>query len=124
MVSPNPNESSMGLSMEMAALILAKLESLETKLDDLSIDTKQRLTQLETQMHPLVGNGQPGRCAQQLAWGQEAERKMDSRVKELEQWRVGLSWWVAGATTIATIVGAAVGGIITWAFEYFKLHKG
>jgi len=138
-MKPTPHESCMGLPMEMAELILSELKSLNTKLDDLSADTKQRLstleaqiitdadarlTQLETQMHPLVGNGQPGRCSQQLAWGQEAERKMDSRVKELEQWRIGLSWWVAGATTIATIVGAAIGGVITWAFEYFKIHKG
>jgi len=111
------------MSMEIESLILEELKSLSATTADTNqrvakleaqiiADAGARLTKLETEMHPLVGNGQPGLIS-----------KMDSRVKELEQWRVGLSWWIAGATTIATIVGAAIGGVITWTFEYFKIHK-
>jgi hypothetical protein len=110
--------------MEVEDLILSELKSLNTKLDDLSIDTKQRLTQLETQVHPIVGNGQPGLCAQRLQLVTSLNDRMDKRVRALEEWRVGLSWWVAGATTIAGVIGAAIGVAVAWTFEWFKIHKG
>jgi hypothetical protein len=111
--------------MEMAELILSELKSLNIKLDDLSADTKQRLTHLETQTKPLFSNGQPGLCERRLALVTKLDTAMSVRVTALEKWRAGLHWWLAGAGSVITFIGAILGVLGTWAFEWFvKVHKG
>ena len=81
-------------------VILSELRALTVTVNELAADSKQRITSLETQVHPLFDNGQPGRC-----------NVMEKRVAALEHWKTYMSG-------INATVSAAVSGIVVLALKY------
>jgi hypothetical protein len=72
-------------------LILGELRALRSDFNTYARDTGERVSSLETDMHDLKGNGQPGRVA-----------LLEAAVDALKQWR----WWWIGAA-------AGSGGVIS-----------
>jgi hypothetical protein len=74
-------------------LILSELRSLREDFNLYARETGERIATLETDMHALVGNGQPGRVSD-----------LEEAVRKLSQWR----WWVvgcaAGCCTVISVV--------------------
>jgi hypothetical protein len=62
-------------------LILEELRALRNDFNTYARDTGERVASLETDMHALVGNGNPGRVA-----------LIEASVAKLSQWR----WYVIG----------------------------
>jgi hypothetical protein len=62
-------------------LILAELQALRSDFNFTARNFSERVSTLESGMHGLLGNGQPGRVA-----------VMEAAVTALNQWR----WWVIG----------------------------
>ena len=88
--------------MDTADIILAELRELRSDYNEHAKATGERLSKLETQMHDLLGNGNPGRL-----------RRLEIVVEHLQAWR----WYLLGA-------GAAVSALITgaaWVFS--EAHK-
>jgi hypothetical protein len=77
------------------ALILSELRSLREDFNSYARESGERIATLETDMHSLVGNGQPGRVA-----------SLEDAVRKLSQWR----WWVVGCTAGCT----AVVSVLAW----------
>jgi hypothetical protein len=76
-------------------LILTELRSLREDFHSFARETAERVSSLETEMHSLIGNGQPGRIA-----------LLERAVSKLSQWR----WWVIGAAA----GGSGVISVIAW----------
>jgi hypothetical protein len=72
-------------------LILDELRALRGDLNSFARETGERVSALETDMHGLCGNGQPGRVS-----------VLETAVASLAQWR----WWTVG-------VAAGASGVIT-----------
>jgi hypothetical protein len=84
------------------SLILAKLQSLRADFNTYARDTGERVTALETDLHGLMGNGNPGRVA-----------LLERAVESLMRWR----WWLVGAA-------AGSGGVISvLAWIITEAHK-
>jgi hypothetical protein len=103
--------------MEMADLIIAevravgsKQDELAKKMDDYMTAADKRLTIVETQLHPIVGNGQPGLCQQRLVMFTDKEEALNKRVTKLENWR----YWVLGIAAATTTLA----GLIAWWIEH------
>lgn len=79
------------------SLILEELRSLREDLHAFENDTVRRVAVAESQLHALLGNGQPGRIAH-----------IEKDVDELKQWK----WWIAGIAAGAPVTVT----IITWYF--------
>jgi hypothetical protein len=83
-------------------LILAELQLLRADFQTYARETGERVTALETEMHSLAGNGQPGRVS-----------SLETAVSKLSQWR----WWVVGAA-------AGSGGVVSiLAWIITEIHK-
>jgi hypothetical protein len=80
-------------------LILAELRELRADYNAHARETGERLSALESQMHTLVGNGQPGRIA-----------LLESAVNKLQLWR----WWLIGMSAGASTVVS----VLAWAIEH------
>lgn len=76
---------------ETQDVILDELRALRSDFNTYARDTGERVASLETDVHGLCGNGQPGRVA-----------LLESAVDKLAQWR----WYVLGAA-------AGSGGVIS-----------
>lgn len=76
-------------------LILDELRALRSDFNLYARETGERVSSLETDVHGLVGNGQPGRVA-----------LLERAVERLIQWR----WWVVGAAA----GGSGVISILAW----------
>lgn len=87
--------------MDNSSLILSELQALRAEFNEHAQRTGERLSSLETDMHALVGNGQPGRV-----------RLLEMAVARLERWR----WYVAG------IAGTCAAGI-TLIFKLLGLRR-
>jgi hypothetical protein len=84
------------------SLILAELQSLRADFNTYARETGERVSALETDIHGLVGNGQPGRVA-----------LLETAVAKLSQWR----WWLVGAA-------AGSGGVVSiLAWIITEIHK-
>lgn len=85
--------------MTTTDIILEELRALRTDYNAHARDTGERLAALESQMHDLVGNGNPGRL-----------RLLEIAVQNLQRWR----WYIVGA-------GAATSGLVmcaAWMFSH------
>jgi hypothetical protein len=76
-------------------LILDELRALRSDFNTYARDTGERVSSLETDMHDLKGNGQPGRVA-----------LLEAAVDALKQWR----WWLIGAAA----GGGGVISVLAW----------
>jgi hypothetical protein len=76
-------------------IILGELRALRSEFNNYARDTGERVSSLETDMHALVGNGNPGRVA-----------LLEIAVSKLSQWR----WWVVGAAA----GGGGVISVLAW----------
>jgi hypothetical protein len=76
-------------------LILDELRALRSDFNSYARDTGERVSALETDMHALVGNGNPGRVA-----------LIEIAVSKLSQWR----WWLVGAAA----GGGGVISVLAW----------
>ncbi|WP_433963681.1 hypothetical protein [Tunturiibacter gelidiferens] len=79
-------------------LILAELRALRGDFNSFARDTGERVAVLESDVHGLVGNGQPGRVA-----------LLEIAVAKLSQWR----WWVVGAAAGSTGVISVLAWVVT-----------
>jgi hypothetical protein len=84
--------------METTEIILDEVRALRAEFADWKQDSGERVTTLETQMKPLLDNGQPGRITQ-------VERKVEGHSRVL---------W-AGHGFIAAL------NAIAWALIHFKV---
>lgn len=82
---------------DTSALILSELRDLRSAFNDNARDTGERLARLETSMHTLIGNGQPGRIT-----------LLETAVDQLKQFR----WWMIGAAAGVSAVVSAVAWIL------------
>ena len=78
-------------------LILDELRLLRNDFNTFARDTGERVATLESDVHGLVGNGQPGRVA-----------LLERAVDKLTQWR----WWLVGAAAGGGGVISAVAWVI------------
>jgi hypothetical protein len=78
-------------------IILAELRELRSAFNMTAHDTGERLATLETQMHSLCGNGQPGRIS-----------LLESAVNKLSAWR----WYLLGAAAGVSGVVSSVAWVI------------
>lgn len=85
------------MSDSTQTLILEELRSLREDLHAFERDTAGRVSVAESQLHTLLGNGQPGRIA-------HLERDVD----QLKQWK----WWIAGIAAGVPVTTS----ILTWYF--------
>lgn len=83
---------------DIQSIILAEIRSLREDFNSFARESGERISSLETDMHALMGNGQPGRMAH-----------VENAVSQLSQWR----WWVLGCTAGCTTVVSVVAWIIT-----------
>lgn len=83
------------------SLILDELRALRSDFNTYARDTGERVSALETDLHGLIGNGQPGRVAQ-----------LEKAVAKLTQWR----WWMVGAAA----GGGGVISVLAWAVSEGK----
>jgi hypothetical protein len=81
-------------------MILAEVRALRSDFNRITLDTGARLSTLESQMHDICGNGQPGRLSQ-----------VETEVRGLDRWR----WRMIG---ICTGVSATVS-----ALAYLVFHR-
>lgn len=79
------------------SLILSELRSLREDFNSYARETGERIATLETDMHALVGNGQPGRVSD-----------LEQAVRKLSQWR----WWVVGCAAGSSGVISVIAWII------------
>jgi hypothetical protein len=87
---------------DTTSLILNEMQLLRRDFNDFARDTGERVAALETDMHGLMGNGQPGRVA-----------LMENAIDALSQWR----WWMLGCA-------AGGGGVISaLSWVIIELHK-
>lgn len=80
-------------------LILTEMRLLRSDFNDFARDTGERVSSLETDMHGIIGNGQPGRMA-----------LMEQAVGTLKEFR----WWLVGA--------AAGSGAVVSTFAWFVVE--
>ena len=78
-------------------LILAALQLLRADFNTYARETGERVSALETDVHGLVGNGQPGRVA-----------LLEKAVDKLSQWR----WYVIGTAFGSVSVVSAIAWVI------------
>jgi hypothetical protein len=80
-------------------IILGELRALRSDFNSYARDTGERVSVLETDMHTLVGNGNPGRVS-----------LLEAAVSKLSQWR----WWLvgvaAGSSGVVSILAWLVSG--------------
>lgn len=76
-------------------IILDELRALRLDFNAYARETGERISVLETDVHGLVGNGQPGRVT-----------RLEMAVAGLVRWR----WWLAGAAA----GGSGVVSLIAW----------
>lgn len=88
---------------DVQRLILTELQALRADYNIHARETGERLSALESQMHSLVGNGQPGRIA-----------VVEHAVERLKAWR----WKMAGVAAACSMVCVA----ISWIIEYFVVR--
>lgn len=82
-------------------ILLTEIRALRADFNDFARELGERVSVNETQLHSLLGNGQPGRISM-------IERSVDA----LKQWR----WKVVGMASGAS----AVISVIAWLFE--RIH--
>ena len=73
--------------IDSTTLILEELRALRADFNNFARDSGERVSSLETDMHDLKGNGQPGRVG-----------KLESAVLSIKQ----RMWWAIGATAGAS----------------------
>jgi hypothetical protein len=78
-------------------LILSELQALRKDFNKYALDMESRTTALETQMHSLMGNGNPGRMA-----------LVERAVEMLNRWR----WWVLGCAAGCSSLIGVIGWLI------------
>lgn len=83
---------------DLQSIILAEVRSLREDFHAYARESGERISALETDMHALIGNGQPGRVSH-----------LEKAVSQLSQWR----WWVLGCTAGCTTVVSLVAWVIT-----------
>ena len=79
-------------------LILDELRALRGDFNTFARDAGERVSALETEMHGLVGNGQPGRVA-----------LLERSVDKLVQFR----WWTVGVAAGASGVISVLAWVVT-----------
>ena len=79
-------------------IILGELRALRTDFNGYARETGERISVIETDMHSLMGNGNPGRITL-------IERSVDALMK----WR----WWLVGASA----GGVGVISVLAWVVE-------
>ena len=82
-------------------IILGELRALRTDFNSYARETGERVSVIETDMHSLMGNGNPGRIAM-----------IERSVEGLKQWR----WWLVGAAA----GGGGVISVLAWVVEARK----
>ena len=82
-------------------IILGELRALRLDFNAYARETGERVSVIETDMHSLMGNGNPGRIA-----------LIERSVECLKQWR----WWLVGAS--AGVVGVI--SMLAWVVEARK----
>jgi hypothetical protein len=79
-------------------LLLAEMQLLRTDFNTFARNTGERISSLETDMHDLKGNGQPGR----VGLLERAVSKLSQRM-----------WWAIGATAGASTVISVLAWVVT-----------
>jgi hypothetical protein len=82
-------------------LILDEVRALRADFNNYARETGERVATLESHVHGLVGNGQPGRMA-----------LLEAAVEKLSQWR----WWLVGVAAGST----SVVGVLAWVVTEMK----
>jgi hypothetical protein len=74
--------------------ILTEIRELKNDFNKYALDMESRTTALETEMHSLMGNGQPGRIT-----------TIEKAVEKLNGWK----WWLvgvaAGCSSLMGVIG-------------------
>jgi hypothetical protein len=83
--------------LQIQQLILQEVRELRASLDDYRQESVQRLTSLETHLHSIVGNGQPGRLT-----------IVENKVSDLQHWRHTTTGIYIGVSTLVSAVVAFV----------------
>ena len=86
--------------MDTNELILEELRSFRSDINDWRQETTERLTKLETQVYPLIDNGQPGRVTL-------VERAVQ-KLREWRIWQIGVAAGVSGVVSVLAWVIAEV----------------
>jgi hypothetical protein len=79
-------------------LILDELRALRGDFNTYARDTGERVSALETDMHSIVGNGNPGRLA-----------LVETAVRKLMEWR----WWLVGCAAGSSAVISVLAWVVS-----------
>jgi hypothetical protein len=74
-------------------LLLAEIRALREDFHQFARELTERVSVAETQLHTLVGNGQPGRV-----------RLLEMAVESLKQWRWKTVGMAAGASSVICVI--------------------
>lgn len=80
--------------------ILDELRASRADISNLRQETTERVTKLETQVYPLIDNGQPGRVTL-------VERTVQ-KLREWRIWQIGVAAGVSGVVSVVAWVIAEV----------------
>jgi hypothetical protein len=79
---------------ELLEMILAELRDLRSSVDASRLETERRVSVLETNVRPLIDNGQPGKFT-----------KLENRMTSLEHWHIRITSY---ASAVSGVVSAGM----------------
>ena len=87
------------MSSDVENLLLSEFRGLRDDMQHWQLEISVRLQRLETQVHPLFDNGQPGICS-----------RHSSRLDAVEEWKY--KWLAIGAAAMVIITLAVDAALI------------
>jgi hypothetical protein len=93
------------MNCEHCEAVAAEVRETRAIVEHLVAESTATRTVLEGMQKTLLGNGQPGWCAQHC-----------NRIAQLERWRS----WVTGALAVISLLWLAVVAIVTTAVQHLK----